>query len=191
MRPIRSSVASLLEGARRVPSRLKFAAVPSAQLEARVRAELPAEVLLEFDIESDPPERLCDFVGVPRACASWATSMRTEPSTETPSPTLPMRAPSSTPAPVSASPPSWRSRTSSAGVGVLPKGAGGVPRPGQRGIGAQQRPALGRTLPEGAVNVRTPPVAAARGFVKPSAKRPLATPDYVSRCHRGCPTIAK
>ena len=35
----------------------------------RVRAELPADVLLEFDIESDPPERLCDFVGVPRACA--------------------------------------------------------------------------------------------------------------------------
>ena len=33
-----------------------------------VRAALPAEILLEFDIESDPPERLCDFVGVPRSC---------------------------------------------------------------------------------------------------------------------------
>ena len=35
----------------------------------RVAAELPPERLLVFDIESDPPERLCDFVGVPRACA--------------------------------------------------------------------------------------------------------------------------
>lgn len=35
----------------------------------RVVAEIPAERLLVFDIESDPPERLCDFVGVPRSCA--------------------------------------------------------------------------------------------------------------------------
>ena len=32
----------------------------------RVLAEIPADELLVFDIESDPPERLCDFVGVPR-----------------------------------------------------------------------------------------------------------------------------
>lgn len=31
----------------------------------RVRAEIPADELLVFDIESDPPEALCDFVGVP------------------------------------------------------------------------------------------------------------------------------
>ena len=36
---------------------------------AEVRAALPPEILLEFDIESDPPERLCDFVGVARSCA--------------------------------------------------------------------------------------------------------------------------
>ena len=34
-----------------------------------VRATLPPEILLEFDIESDSPERLCDFVGVARSCA--------------------------------------------------------------------------------------------------------------------------
>ena len=38
-----------------------------------VRERLPGEVLLEFDIESDPPERLCDFVGVPRSCARFLT----------------------------------------------------------------------------------------------------------------------
>lgn len=32
----------------------------------RVVAEIPADELLVFDIESDPPERLCDFIGVPR-----------------------------------------------------------------------------------------------------------------------------
>ena len=40
-----------------------------AQWEAHhraVRADIPRERLLVFDIESDPPERLCDFVGVPR-----------------------------------------------------------------------------------------------------------------------------
>ena len=36
---------------------------------AEVRAALSAEILLEFDIESDPPGRLCDFVGVARSCA--------------------------------------------------------------------------------------------------------------------------
>ena len=36
---------------------------------ARVLAELPPDRLLVFDIESDPPERLCDFAGLPRACA--------------------------------------------------------------------------------------------------------------------------
>ena len=35
----------------------------------RVVAEIPADELLVFDIESDPPERLCDFIGVSRACA--------------------------------------------------------------------------------------------------------------------------
>ena len=35
----------------------------------RVREEIPAGILLEFDIESDPPELLCDFVGLPHACA--------------------------------------------------------------------------------------------------------------------------
>lgn len=36
---------------------------------ARVRSEIPAGILLVFDIESDPPERLCDFIGVPRCYA--------------------------------------------------------------------------------------------------------------------------
>ena len=35
----------------------------------RVRAEIPPGLLLVFDIESDPPERLCDFIGVPRSHA--------------------------------------------------------------------------------------------------------------------------
>ena len=35
----------------------------------RVRAELPPGRLLVFDIESDPPERLCEFIGAPRALA--------------------------------------------------------------------------------------------------------------------------
>ena len=39
----------------------------------QVRAELPAEELLVFDIESDPPERLCDFIGVPRDRARFWT----------------------------------------------------------------------------------------------------------------------
>ena len=39
----------------------------------RVRAEIPADELLVFDIESDPPEALCDFVGAPRACARFYT----------------------------------------------------------------------------------------------------------------------
>ena len=36
----------------------------------RVVAEVPAEQLLVFDIESDPAERLCDFIGVPRSRAA-------------------------------------------------------------------------------------------------------------------------
>ena len=39
----------------------------------RVLAEVPAEELLVFDIESDPPEKLCDFIGVPRECARFYT----------------------------------------------------------------------------------------------------------------------
>ena len=35
----------------------------------RVRAELPPERLLVFDIESDPPERLCAFIGAPPSLA--------------------------------------------------------------------------------------------------------------------------
>ena len=35
----------------------------------RVRAELPPERLLVFDIESDPPQRLCEFIGAPQAFA--------------------------------------------------------------------------------------------------------------------------
>ena len=34
----------------------------------RVRQEIPGDILLEFDIESDPPELLCDFIGLPHAC---------------------------------------------------------------------------------------------------------------------------
>ena len=34
-----------------------------------VRADIAPERLLVFDIESDPPERLCDFIGVPRGHA--------------------------------------------------------------------------------------------------------------------------
>ena len=40
---------------------------------AHVLAALPAGRLLVFDIEADPPERLCDFIGVPRACARFWT----------------------------------------------------------------------------------------------------------------------
>ena len=36
-----------------------------------VRADIAPERLLVFDIESDPPERLCDFVGVPRGHARY------------------------------------------------------------------------------------------------------------------------
>ena len=35
----------------------------------RVCEEIPGELLLEFDIESDPPELLCEFIGLPHACA--------------------------------------------------------------------------------------------------------------------------
>ena len=35
----------------------------------RVCAELPPERVLVFDIESDPPQRLCDFIGAPRSFA--------------------------------------------------------------------------------------------------------------------------
>lgn len=38
---------------------------------ARVRAAIPPERLLVFDIESDPADLLCDFVGVPRACGRF------------------------------------------------------------------------------------------------------------------------
>ncbi len=34
-----------------------------------VIAGIPPDELLVFDIESDPPERLCDFLGLPRGCA--------------------------------------------------------------------------------------------------------------------------
>ena len=36
-------------------------------------AEIPADELLVFDIEADPPERLRDFVGVGRDCARFWT----------------------------------------------------------------------------------------------------------------------
>ena len=39
----------------------------------RVLAEVPADRLPVFEIEADPPERLCDFIGVPRACAGLYT----------------------------------------------------------------------------------------------------------------------
>ena len=39
----------------------------------QVLAGIPADELLVFDIESDPPERLCDFVGVDRSCARFWT----------------------------------------------------------------------------------------------------------------------
>ncbi|MXZ82057.1 MAG: hypothetical protein F4Z15_12065 [Gammaproteobacteria bacterium] len=39
----------------------------------RVLAEIPADELLVFDIESGPPEKLCDFVGVGRECAQFWT----------------------------------------------------------------------------------------------------------------------
>ena len=40
----------------------------------RVCNEIPPQRLLVFDIEADPPERLCDFVGVPRSQAGLYTS---------------------------------------------------------------------------------------------------------------------
>ena len=54
----------------------RVAALWRAEWEAhhrRVRESLPPEILLVFDIESDPPERLCDFVGVPRSRARFYT----------------------------------------------------------------------------------------------------------------------
>ena len=39
----------------------------------RVIEEVPAQSLLVFDIESDPPERLCDFIGVGREHAHFYT----------------------------------------------------------------------------------------------------------------------
>ena len=39
----------------------------------RAVAEIPAHQLLVFDIECDLPERLCDFIGVPRSCANLYT----------------------------------------------------------------------------------------------------------------------
>ena len=39
----------------------------------RVLAEIPADELLVFDIEADPPERLCDFLGLERGCARFWT----------------------------------------------------------------------------------------------------------------------
>ena len=38
---------------------------------ARVRQEIPARQLLVFDIESDPPDRLCAFAGLPPSCARF------------------------------------------------------------------------------------------------------------------------
>ena len=40
----------------------------------QVLEEIPGEILLVFDIESDPPQRLCDFVGVPRSHARHYTA---------------------------------------------------------------------------------------------------------------------
>lgn len=40
---------------------------------SRVLAEIPPDELLVFDIESDPPERLCDFIGVSYECARYWT----------------------------------------------------------------------------------------------------------------------
>ena len=37
----------------------------------RVQREIPAEQLLVFDIESDPPEKLCEFAGLPLSCARF------------------------------------------------------------------------------------------------------------------------
>ncbi len=36
---------------------------------SQVRAGIPSERLLVFDIERDPPERLCDFIGLPHSAA--------------------------------------------------------------------------------------------------------------------------
>ena len=68
----------------RAHCRWRFGTADPERVAARLRAEwdahrravaadIPAERLLVFDVESDAPERLCDFVGVPRACARhWA-----------------------------------------------------------------------------------------------------------------------
>ena len=66
-------------GARR-HYKLRFGTADPGEVAARLRAErkahhrnvrdaIPPERLLVFDIESDPPERLCDFAGLPRSCA--------------------------------------------------------------------------------------------------------------------------
>ena len=41
-----------------------------AELHRDVLSAVPAERLLVFDIESDPPERLCEFAGLPLSCAA-------------------------------------------------------------------------------------------------------------------------
>ena len=46
----------------------------------KVRSTIAPERLLVFDIESDSPERLCDFVGVPRSRAAFYTRENPAPS---------------------------------------------------------------------------------------------------------------
>ena len=41
-----------------------------AELHRDVLSAVPAQFLLVFDIESDPPERLCEFAGLPLSCAA-------------------------------------------------------------------------------------------------------------------------
>ena len=87
-RPVDRWLASLMRNAGRAPvraaHRARFGTDDPCEVaghwraaweahHGRVLAEVPAQRLLVFDIESDPPERLCDFVGVARSCARLYT----------------------------------------------------------------------------------------------------------------------
>ena len=87
-RPMESWIASVMRtaGQRRVrrAHESRFGTSNPEQVAACWRAEreahhahvlsvLPPERLLVFDIEADPPERLCDFLGLPRECSRFWT----------------------------------------------------------------------------------------------------------------------
>ena len=67
-RPLERWLASVMRNAGRPRLRAAW-----EEHHRRVLAEVPAQSLLVFDIKSDPPERLCDFIGVGRERAHLYT----------------------------------------------------------------------------------------------------------------------